>query len=93
MDYHRALRMALIAFLLAAAPAGAESCHGIDGLEKGKSVKVCIARVDPADAVFAHENSRVCIVHEIPGEPGQFPENLGSDQGVTIGRTQKSQTG
>src|SRR5918998_3284796 len=40
----------------------------IDNVDKWESIEIGIARANPRDPVFAHDNHRVCIMKEVAGK-------------------------
>jgi hypothetical protein len=47
-----------------------------DGLEKGKSMEVGVARADAPNAMFPHQRGRLCVVHDVPRQPWHLRDNV-----------------
>ena len=53
--------------------------NGINDVEKGKSVEVCVSGIDRFDPVFLHQNSRVSIEDQITTDITYDGEYFGGD--------------
>jgi hypothetical protein len=50
--------------------------NGIDYFEEWKLIEIGISGANSPDAVFAHENGRVCVVEYIAGKVRQLQKNF-----------------
>ena len=62
------------------------SDRGINRLQEGKTVEVSIAGVDSYDAVFAHQDGSLSIVHEVPTQMGNLIHHMSGYRWMAISR-------
>lgn len=55
----------------------------VDDREEGKAKKVPVKGADPADAVFAHQDGRVQVMHRVSPEFREFRQRLTENGCVT----------
>lgn len=56
--------------------------QGIDHLDEGKPMKVCVPGANPPNAVFAHQDCGVGVMQEVAGQVGKFGKDLSGHLGV-----------
>src|SRR5262245_59300457 len=74
------------------------SCHPfasrsgrINDLNERESMEVHVPRADPAYAMLAHEDSGVCVVHEVSRQMGKLADDLPGDVDVSQRRDKDAQ--